>query len=311
MMFRIGIDLGGTNIAVGIVDEQYNILCTAHTPTRTDRGAEGIIDDMIMCISNALNELGEDLGNCRGIGIGSPGTCDNSSGTVRNAHNLGLYGVPLRDMLSRRIGLRVELGNDADCAALGEVVAGAARGSHSALMITLGTGVGGGYVLEGRISSGYRGLGGEFGHICVAMDGEKCTCGQRGCWEAYASASALIRQGKKAAAENPGSALCGAGELDGRKIYACAARGDETAKAVVAQYARYVGVGLTSLANAIFPETILIGGGVSGAGDALMEPVREYVRDNFFVADPALAPEIKLASLGNDAGIIGAAALVE
>ena len=171
-------------------------------------------------------------------------------------------------------------------------------------------GVGGGFVVDGKIQSGWRGLGGDFGHICVAMDGEPCSCGRRGCWEAYASASALIRQAAAAAAGDPGSALNGAGALSGRSIYAAAAAGDAAALAVTERYAQYVGVGLVSLLNALFPEVILLGGGVSGAGDALLTPVRRFVAENAFIRDASLLPEIRAAALGGDAGMLGAAALV-
>ena len=309
-MYRIGIDLGGTNIAVGILDEENRIAASSSAPTRAALGAEQLLDDIAQCVMNALNFAGIFPEECAGAGIGSPGSCDTRRGVVHNAHNLGWKDVPVCDMLRRRLGLPVFLANDADCAALGEVTAGAAKGRESALLITLGTGVGGGYVTEGSVRSGYRGLGGEVGHICIAMDGEPCTCGRRGCWEAYASATALVRQAKEAALACPASALNAAGVLDGRAVFAAAEAGDETARAVVQRYAEYVGVGLVSLINALFPETVLIGGGISGAGEALLAPLRSYVAENAFIRDPELLPEIRTAALGADAGVIGAAALV-
>lgn len=309
-MYRIGIDLGGTNIAVGVLDEENCIAASAGTPTRAGLGAEQLLDDIAQCVMNALNFAGILLEECAGIGIGTPGSCDTQRGVVHNAHNLGWENVPVCDMLRQRLGLPAVLANDADCAALGEVVAGAARGRSSALLITLGTGVGGGYVADGIVRSGYRGLGGEFGHICIAMDGELCSCGRRGCWEAYASATALIRQAKAAALACPASVLNTASPLDGRAVYAAAAVGDETARAVTARYAEYVGVGLVSLINALYPEVVLIGGGISGAGEALLDPLRRYVAANAFVRDPDLLPVIRPAALGSDAGVIGAAALI-
>ena len=308
-MYRIGIDLGGTGIKVGVVDDCGGLAASASSPTRAALGAEQVLDDMAQCVMNGLNFAGIELEECTGIGIGSPGSCDAEHGIVRNAHNLGWENVSVCEMLRQRLHLPVYLANDADCAALGEVVAGAAQGRSSALLITLGTGVGGGYVQNGTICSGHNSLGGEFGHICIAIDGELCTCGQRGCWEAYASATALIRQAETAAQAHPES-LLNAAPLDGRAIYAAAAAGDETACAVTAQYAKYVGVGLVSLINALYPEIILLGGGISGAGDALLEPVRDYAASHFFVGDPTLLPEIRIAALGADAGMIGAAALV-
>lgn len=309
MMYRIGVDLGGTNIAVGLVDENWSIVGTASTPTRPENGAAGVVRDIAQTIQNTLIFGGVSISDCAGIGVGSPGNCDSAGGIVRNAHNLNWDSVPLCAMLETAAGLPARLANDGDCAALGEVVAGAAKGSGSALLVTLGTGVGAGLILDGKIRSGHRSLGGEFGHMCIQMGGEACTCGQKGCWEAYASATALIRQARRAAAEHPESALNAAAKLDGRSIYAAAEAGDATAREITARYAEYVGVGLVNLVNALFPEVILLGGGVAGAGEALFGPVREFVSRNLFVGDPALCPPILPAALGNDAGIIGAAAL--
>ena len=310
-MYRIGIDLGGTNVAAGIINEEYRLIATASTPTRTELGAEGIIGDMEQCINNMLTLGGIRREECVGIGIGSPGSCDMKNGVVRQAFNLGWKDVRVCEMLQAKSGLPVRLANDADCAALGEVVAGAAKGSSSALMITLGTGVGGGYVVDGNIFSGYQSLGGEFGHTKIMLDGEACTCGQKGCWEAYASATALIRQAKRAAEKHPESLLAKVEKMDGKAVFDALAAGDEAAKEVAACYASYVGVGLVNFINSLYPEVILLGGGVAGAGEALLSPVREYVASNFFVGDRALMPPIRKAELGNDAGIIGAAALWE
>ncbi|MBR1659497.1 MAG: ROK family protein [Oscillospiraceae bacterium] len=308
-MYRIGIDLGGTNVAAGIIDEEYRLIATASTPTRSELGPEGIVGDMTTIINNMLTMGGLRREDCAGIGIGSPGNCDMEHGVVRNAHNLGWNGVPVCEMLQKSTLLPVRLANDADCAALGEVVAGAAKGGSGALLVTLGTGVGTGLVIDGKIYAGSRSLGGEFGHMKIMMDGEACTCGQKGCWEAYASATALIRQAKRAAEAHPESLLAKAEHIEGKTVFQALAQGDAVADTVVKQYAAYVGVGLVNLINGLFPEAVLLGGGVAGAGEALLGPVREYVAANFFVADPALVPPIRKAELGNDAGIIGAAAL--
>ena len=298
-MYRIGIDLGGTNIAVGVVDASLRVAGAAQAPTRPQEGMDAVMDRIADCVGAALAAAGVGLNDCAGAGLGAPGTCDGLRGVVRYAHNLGWDGVNVTEPLRSRLVLPVFLGNDADCAALGEVVAGAAKGCSSALLITLGTGVGGGYVTDGAIRSGWRGMGGE-----------KCSCGRRGCWEAYASASALVRQAKAAAAADPASALNRAEPLGGSAIYAAAAAGDAAAIAVTAQYARYVGAGLVSLINALFPEVVLIGGGVSGAGEALLAPLRRFVAENAFIRDASLLPEIRAAALGGDAGVLGAAALV-
>ena len=309
-MYRIGIDLGGTHIAVGIVDDAHRIVAAKSIPTVSKNGVAALLDDIAACVKDTVAGNGLTMADCAGVGIGVPGTCDTKINVVRYAHNIGWDGVPVAEELRPRLGLPVRFANDADCAALGEVVAGAAKGCDGALMITLGTGVGGGFVVGGHIWSGYRGLGGEFGHVCIQHDGAPCSCGARGCWEAYASATALIRQAKEAAQAHPDSALNRAQRLSGRTIYAAAAAGDPTAQAVTAQYAAYVGAGLVNCINTLFPEVVLLGGGVSGAGEALLAPVRDYVRTHAFVRDAALLPEIRAAALGSDAGVIGAAALV-
>lgn len=310
-MYRIGIDLGGTGIAVGVLDERGTLAASASAPTRAELGAEQLLDDIAQCVMNGLNFAGIGLEECAGIGIGAPGNCDTELGIVRNAPNLGWKNVPACEMLQQRLGLPAFLANDADCAALGETVFGEAKGRSSVLLITLGTGVGGGFVLGGKLWSGHLGRGGEFGHMRIAQDGLPCGCGQRGCWEAYASATALIRQAAEAAAGHPESALNIPEITDGRSIYAAAAAGDETAKAVTARYATYVGVGLVNLINTLAPEIVLLGGGIAGAGEALLGPVTDYVRKHTFLRDPALLPDIRIASLGNSAGMFGAAALVE
>ena len=309
-MYRLGIDLGGTNIAVGIVDEAQKIVALASVPTHAHNGVEALLNNMARCAKDLITRTGFSPSGFAGAGLGAPGSCDTKHGVLRYAHNLGLDAVQVTQPLAEKLGMPVYLGNDADCAALGEVCAGAAKGCSSALMITLGTGVGSGFIVDGKIHDGFRSLGGEFGHICIAMDGEPCTCGQRGCWEAYASATALIRQAKAAAAADPDSALNKSGQISGRAIYAAAAAGDPTAQAVTAKYAEYVGVGLVNLVNALYPEIILIGGGVSAAGEALLAPVRAYVAAHTYIRDTTLLPEIRIAALGGDAGVIGAAALV-
>ena len=311
-MLRIGIDLGGTKLAAGVIDENYALLSRAEKPTRAAMGAETVIADMAECVRMALAEAGKSIADCAGAGIGSPGLCDTAKGSVRNTHNLGWYGVPVCDMLSKELGVPVKVDNDANCAALGEVVAGAAKGSKSALMVTLGTGVGGGIIIGGEIYSGWQSLGGEIGHMCIVMDGEQCSCGEKGCWEAYAASSALVRQAEKAAAEHPESLLAAdAGSLDGKKIFAAVNAGDSVAMAVVERYCAYVGVGIVNLVNAIYPESIIIGGGISAVGETILSPIREYIGEHFFASKKELMPRVAQAQLGNDAGIIGAAALIK
>ena len=308
-MYRIGIDLGGTNIAVGVVNDRYEIVARRSVPTGAERPAEEVIRDMGDAVEEALRQAGLTAVDCASMGVGSPGACDPQTGVVKRAYNLNWFDVPVCRMLHQRFGIPVRLGNDANCAALAEVVAGAAVGCQDMVLITLGTGVGSGIISRGKILSGLRGGAGEAGHMLLVLDGEPCTCGRRGCWEAYSSATALIRQARQAAAEHPESLLAGAEEITGKTVFDAADRGDETANAVVDRFCDYLGAGVTNIVNALAPEVILIGGGISRQGERLLAPVRRYVEKNCFGGKDGAIPIIAAAWLGNDAGIIGAAAL--
>lgn len=308
-MYRIGIDLGGTNIAVGVVNDRYEIVARRSVPTGAERPAEEVIRDMGDAVEEALRQAELTAVDCASMGVGSPGACDPQTGVVKRAYNLNWFDVPVCRMLHQRFGIPVRLGNDANCAALAEVVAGAAVGCQDMVLITLGTGVGSGIISRGKILSGLRGGAGEAGHMLLVLDGEPCTCGRRGCWEAYSSATALIRQARQAAAEHPESLLAGAEEITGKTVFDAADRGDETANAVVDRFCDYLGAGVTNIVNALAPEVILIGGGISRQGERLLAPVRRYVEKNCFGGKDGAIPIIAAARLGNDAGIIGAAAL--
>ena len=193
-MYNIGIDLGGTNIAVGVVDEQHRIVSQTSVPTGASRSSEAVIADIISATEQALSAAGLTASDCVCAGIGSPGSCDSERGVVVRAYNLGWFNVPVCDILQKRFGIPVHLSNDANVAALAETVAGAAVGCQNVVLITLGTGVGGGIIIDGKIYAGMRSAGAELGHKLLVLDGEPCTCGRRGCWEAYASATAQIRQ---------------------------------------------------------------------------------------------------------------------
>ena len=308
-MYRIGIDLGGTNIAVGVVNENYEIVAHHSVPTGATRPAEEVIRDMGDAVEAVLAKAGVSIAECGSMGIGSPGTCDNEHGVVARAYNLGWFDVPVCAMLQKRFGIPVRLSNDANCAALAETVAGAAIGCENMVLITLGTGVGGGIIIDGKIYAGMRSAGAELGHMLLVLDGEPCTCGRKGCWETYASATALIRQAKKAAAQHPESLLAQAGEITGLAVFQAADRGDAVAQAVIDQYCVYVAAGFTDLVNSLAPEMILLGGGISRQGERILAPMREYVMNNCFGQKDGAIPVIKAAALGNEAGIIGAAAL--
>ena len=308
-MYRIGIDLGGTNIAVGVVNENYEIVAHHSVPTGASRPAEDVIRDMGDAVEAVLVKAGVSIDQCESMGIGSPGTCDSEQGVVARAYNLGWFDVSVCAMLHERFGIPVRLSNDANCAALAETVAGAAIGCENMVLITLGTGVGGGIIIDGKIYAGMRSAGAELGHTLLVLDGEPCTCGRKGCWETYASATALIRQAKKAAAEHPESLLAQAEEITGLAVFQAADKGDAVAQAVIDQYCVYVAAGFTDLVNSLAPEMILLGGGISRQGERILAPMREYVMNNCFGQKDGAIPVIKAAALGNEAGIIGAAAL--
>ena len=308
-MYRIGIDLGGTNIAVGVVDSAYHLVAEASVPAGAQRPAEQVVADMCRAVELALDKAGLTVRDCASIGVGAPGTCDPERGVVVCAYNLNWFDVPVCRMLTEHFGLPTRLSNDANCAALAEVVAGAAVSCRSMVLVTLGTGVGGGVIVDGKIVSGLGGAGGEVGHSILVLDGAPCTCGRRGCWEAYASATALIRQGREAAAAHPESLLNRYPALTGRDVFDAADAGDAAAQAVLEQYYVYVAAGVTNLVNILSPEMVLIGGGISRQGERLLRPIRRYVAANCFGGESRPRPIIQAAQLGNEAGIIGAAAL--
>jgi len=309
-MYRIGIDLGGTNIAAGVVDEGQHIVAEVSLPTGAERPAEAVVADICRAAEKAMEKAGITAAHCASVGIGSPGTCDSANGVVVRAYNLGWFNVPVCSMVTAQLGLPCHLSNDANCAALAETVAGGAVGCRNMILITLGTGVGGGIVADGQLLEGVGGTGAEVGHTVLVLDGEDCTCGRKGCWEAYASATALIRQGKRAAAAQPESLLAGYGEgLTGKDVFDAAAAGDAAAQAVVDRYCVYVAAGITDLVNILGPEKVLIGGGISRQGERLLAPIRAYVAANCFGGHDRTPPVIECAQLGNEAGIIGAAAL--
>lgn len=313
-MYWLGIDLGGTNIATGVVDENYNIIGRGKVKTnRAGRTPDDIADDMAKAVFMAIEDAGIDKSEIVAMGIGSPGSIVPETGTVAVANNLGFKNLPLCQMLKDRTGFDFYIENDANAAAYGELLAGAGRGKKNFVAITLGTGVGGGIIIDGKIFSGFNHAGGEVGHTVIVQNGEQCACGRQGCWEAYASATALIRQTKFAMIKDPTSVMWEiAGTIEnvnGLTAFDAMRRQDETAKKVVDQYIEYIAVGLVNMINIFQPEVICIGGGVSKEGDTLIKPIKSYARLDRYSKNVATQTEIKTAELGNDAGIIGAAFL--
>lgn len=308
MRYSIGIDLGGTNIAAGIVTQEHIILDRDSTPTLARRPWQEVAADMAQLALRLVERGGLARADCAGIGIGSPGTCNGRTGEVVYSNNLHWEHVPLCAAITQQTGFACRLSNDANCAALGEVAAGAARGCKNAVLLTLGTGVGGGVIIDGKIYEGQESAGAELGHSTLIMGGVECTCGRRGCIESYASATGLIRQAREAAAAHPESIL-NAGPISARSVYEAMRAGDATARAVVAQYEEYLGETITNFVNIFRPEMLLLGGGISGEGKSLTDPMNEYVRTHCFGGDKSYVTRVETASLGNLAGIIGAAAL--
>ena len=312
-MYRIGIDLGGTNIVAGVVDQDYRLIATAKCKTNTPRPADNIIADMARVAQEAVNTAGLTLDDIDGVGVGSPGTCNSDTGVVERAANLGFINEPLQEKLQALLGKPVRIENDANAAAYGEMLAGAAKGTRHAVCITLGTGVGGGAIVDGQIVAGHNFAGAELGHTVIVMDGEPCTCGRRGCWETYASATGLARQTKAAMEKNKDSVMWKL-SANGTHVNGCTAfdamrAGDAAGKQVVDQYIRYLACGLTNMVNIFQPEVLCIGGGISREGETLLAPVREFIEKEQFAQFTESKTRICAATLGNDAGIIGAAYL--
>ena len=312
-MYRIGIDLGGTNIVAGIVDKNYHLMATASCKTNMPRPADDIIADMARVSREAVQKAGLTMADIDGVGVGSPGSCNSDSGVVERAANLGFVNEPVQEKLQKLLGKPVRIENDANAAAYGEMLAGAAKGTRHAICITLGTGVGGGVIADGLIIAGHNFAGGELGHIVIVADGELCTCGRRGCWEAYSSATGLIRQTKAAMDANKDSVMWSLSDngnrVTGRTAFDAMRQGDKAGKQVVDQYIRYLACGLTNIINIFQPEVLCIGGGISREGETLLAPVREIVSKEQFAQNTASKTRICAAELGNDAGIIGAAYL--
>jgi len=312
-VYYIGIDLGGTNIAAGIVDEKGTVIRKDSIPTFREREYPEILKDMAMLALKLIEDEGLSLEDIKSIGIGSPGIADNKNGILIYANNLKFRNVPMREEIQKYIDLPVYIENDANCAALAESVAGAAKDAEHSITITLGTGVGSGVIINKRLYSGFNGAGAEIGHMTIIVDGKQCTCGRRGCWEVYASATALIEQAKEAAKSNPDSMINKLVEGDLSRLNAkipfdAARQGDKTAETVVKRYIKYIGEGITNVINIFYPQVIVIGGGISKEGEYLLKPLRQYVYDNVYAKD-VQQTDIRIAEMGNDAGIVGAAML--
>ena len=312
-MLYIGIDVGGTTAKAGVVDESGNILCKSSCPTGIERGHEAVIHDMAQLALSVLGGSGHALNEICSVGIGIPGIQDPRTGRVPFCTNLGWHDVPLVELMQKEIDKPVYVTNDATAAGLAESIAGVSAGTKNSVFVTLGTGVGGGVVLDGKVFVGPHGVATEIGHMITVAGGELCTCGNRGCWERYASASALIREGRRLAMSQPNGALASAvdgdlAKIEARTVIDLAKQGDPHCSEIFDNYIHHLCVGLVNLINLYDPEIIVLGGGVSHAGAFLLDKVNALLPKLVFYKAMPYA-RVELAKLGNDAGIIGAAML--
>lgn len=313
-MFRIGIDIGGTNIVAGVVDETNRIIAKGYVKTQASRDADRIVEDIKEAIKTAINYANASWDDIESIGIGTPGSVDRKSGVIEYANNLEFDHVPIRDMIQSDFNKPVYLENDANCAALGEAIAGAGNGVDEFVFVTLGTGIGAGIVVNGELVHGCNDAAGEVGHTVIKFDGERCTCGRRGCWESYASATALIRQTREAMCKNYDSMMWDMvdydlNRVDGSTAFEAARDNDRTAKEVVNNYIYYLSIGIVNLINTFQPKMLCIGGGMCAEGETLLYPIRNFVKNERYSVYCKNQTQICAAVLGNDAGIIGASLL--
>ena len=315
-MYRIGVDLGGTNIATGVVNEKNEIIGRGKVKTNAPRPAEAIFDSIKEAVDMAIMNAGISYNDVISVGVGTPGSVNKETGAIEFSNNLQFNNVPAKEMLEERLKKPVYLENDANAAALGEAVAGCGNGVKDFVAITLGTGVGSGIIINGKIHRGANFCGGEMGHMVINVDGIPCNCGRKGCWEKYASATALVSQAVEAMQGNKSSLLwqpCDGdlNKVDGKSIFEALDMGDATAKHVVDKYLYYVAIGIANVINALQPEIVCVGGGISAQGDKILDPIREIVRAERYSVYAEKQANILEATLGNDAGIIGAALLDE
>ena len=315
-MYYLGVDLGGTNIAVGLVDENFKIVLKDKVPTGASRPVSDIMDDMAALCKSIVERAGVSFDEVESAGIAAPGSIDPKTGYVRYANNIKMTNYPIADELKNRLPVKkVFLENDANAAALAEAKAGAGKGCSDLVMITLGTGVGGGIVIDGKLYSGFNYSGAELGHTVIEVGGRPCTCGRNGCFEAYSSATGLINMTKEKMVNEIGSLMWkltndNLENVNGRTAFDAAKKGDTAAKEVVDMYIKYLACGLTNMVNIFQPQVLCIGGGVCGEGDYLLKPLIKTIRRwEYGGATQTNFSQIKIAELGNDAGIIGAAVL--
>lgn len=313
-MYNLGIDLGGTNIKVGVVNELNEIIGRSNVKTNLPRPSEEIVDSIAQAVTLACIDAKIEIDEVNSIGIGTPGVADRDSGVVLYSCNLGFKNTDLGGSLGKKLGKKVYVENDANAAAYGEVIGGAGKGYNDVVVITLGTGVGGGIIINGKIYTGFNYCGAELGHTVIEYNGRQCGCGRKGCFEAYASATALIKATKEAMLADKNSKMWSIADnsvdnVDGVTAFDGMRMGDEAATKVVNEYISYLGCGLTNVVNIFQPELLLIGGGICKEGANLTKPLDEIIAKDSYCVDAEKVTKLAIAELGNDAGIVGAANL--
>ncbi len=314
-MYYIGIDLGGTNIAAGIVNEKGELLVKSSIPTGAHRGPDAVVEDMAGLCKKLIDDKGLTIDDIEYVGIATPGTADHDRGIVVYSNNIKFLNYPIADKLMSFLPVKkVLIENDANAAAKGEAECGAAKGHKDSVMITLGTGVGGGIIIDNKVYAGFNYAGAELGHIVIEAGGRECTCGRKGCWEAYSSATGLINMTKEKLAQTKDTVMWemignDIEKVSGRTAFDAMRKGDKAGKEVVDKYIFYLAAGITNIINIFQPEVLVIGGGVCNEKNYLTDPINEIVAVEQYSRHSEKKTEIKIAELGNDAGIIGAAML--
>lgn len=311
-MHYIGVDLGGTTVKVGLLDNEYKIIDKLTAPTGRERSSEEVLKDMAMLCKEIMTKHDLTEKDVHSIGIGCPGIASPKDGIIHFSSNLDFDQVNVREEIQKYIDIDVYVDNDANCAALGEVICGAAKGQEDVIVVTLGTGVGGGIILGGKVYGGAFCGAGEIGHHVIELDGHPCGCGRKGCFEQYASANALIRDAQDAARQNSGTKMIELCEnknieaMNAKVVFDAAKAGDKVAAQVLDTYFRYIAHGVANLINIMQPGMIVLGGGMSAQKENLTVPVTKYIQEQMY-GGLKLQTKIEAAILGNDAGIIGAA----
>ncbi len=313
MKYLIGVELGVKNIVVAVVDKYGRLIRKEALPTYKERHYTEMLKDVVILFNQVLEKEGIDIKNVKSIGVGCPGTPNLKQGIIVRNYTLNFHNTPIKEKLEKYLNLPVFIDNDANCAALAESVAGAAEDIDYSVLIRIGNGIGGGIIINNKIYSGFNYAGAELGHMVISLNGEKCTCGRNGCWEAYASGTAFIKQAVAAAKANPQSQLSQIVQGNYSKIvegtvFEAAKKGDQVAKNVCDKYLTYLTEGIVNIINILQPELVIIGGEVSKQGETLLKPLREKVYDRVYCQE-VRQPELKTAQLGGAAVVVGAAML--